>query len=104
MIKKYFYKIYEKILGKFDDNDGKLLRQYYKKRFGVDVGKHSYGMDFSNIAQGTKIGAFCSIASGVKIGLMNHPILFYIIKIGGLLKKISILRLRWGVILVMMYG
>jgi len=26
MIKKYFYKIYEKILGKFDDNDGKLLR------------------------------------------------------------------------------
>lgn len=73
MIKKYFYKIYEKILGKFDDNDGKLLRQYYKKRFGVDVGKHSYGMDFSNIAQGTKIGAFCSIASGVKIGLMNHP-------------------------------
>lgn len=110
MIKKYFYKIYEKILGKFDDNDGKLLRQYYKKRFGVEVGKHSYGMDFSNIAQGTKIGAFCSIASGVKIGLMNHPmqyvlpILFYIIKIGGLLKKISILRLRWGVILVMMYG
>lgn len=78
MIKKYFYKIYEKILGKFDDNDGKLLRQYYKKRFGVEVGKHSYGMDFSNIAQGTKIGAF--------------------------LKKISILRLRWGVILVMMYG
>lgn len=78
MIKKYFYKIYEKILGKFDDNDGKLLRQYYKKRFGVEVGKHSYGMDFSNIAQGTKIG--------------------------GLLKKISILRLRWGVILVMMYG
>ena len=45
MIKKYFYKIYEKILGKFDDNDGKLLRQYYKKRFGVEVGKHSYGMD-----------------------------------------------------------
>ena len=39
MIKKYFYKIYEKILGKFDDNDGKLLRQYYKKRFGVEVGK-----------------------------------------------------------------
>ena len=64
MIKKYFYKIYEKILGKFDDNDGKLLRQYYKKRFGVEVGKHSYGMDFSNIAQGTKIGAFCSIARG----------------------------------------
>lgn len=58
MIKKYFYKIYEKILGKFDDNDGKLFRQYYKKRFGVEVGKHSYGMDFSNIAQGTKIGAF----------------------------------------------
>ena len=50
-----------------------MLRQYYKKRFGVEVGKHSYGMDFSNIAQGTKIGAFCSIASGVKIGLMNHP-------------------------------
>lgn len=26
MIKKYFYKIYEKILGKFDDNDGILLK------------------------------------------------------------------------------
>lgn len=28
----------KKILGKFDDNDGNLLRQYYKKRFGVSVG------------------------------------------------------------------
>lgn len=43
------------------------LDNIIKNDFGVDVGKHSYGMDFSNIAQGTKIGAFCSIASGVKL-------------------------------------
>lgn len=30
MIKKYFYKIYEKILGKFDDNDGNCLDNIIK--------------------------------------------------------------------------
>lgn len=56
-----------------DSNDGRLIRHYYKEKYGIDIGKYTYGYNKDNIARGTKIGAFCSIADGVKIGLMNHP-------------------------------
>mgnify|MGYP005760793127 CR=1 FL=1 len=56
-----------------DTVDETLKRQWYKKYYNISIGKYTYGYNADNIAQGTKIGAFCSIASGVKIGLMNHP-------------------------------
>ena len=56
-----------------DSPDGELRRKYYKQQYGIDDGKYTYGYNNKNIAKGTKIGSFCSIASGVKIGLMNHP-------------------------------
>lgn len=57
-----------------DSADGELRRNFYKQQYDIDVGKYTYGYNNKNIARGTKIGAFCSIASGVKIGLMNHPL------------------------------
>ena len=70
-----------KILDKFirfaislcDSKDKAKLRAYYKKKFNVQIGKYSYGFNIYNIGSGSSIGAFCSIAPGVIIGLMNHP-------------------------------
>ncbi|WP_283108904.1 CatB-related O-acetyltransferase [Thomasclavelia spiroformis] len=68
---KYRYELFR--IKKFDTPDKSLERQWYKKNFNIRIGKYTYGYNMNNIAPGTKIGAFCSIASGVKIGLMNHP-------------------------------
>lgn len=57
-----------------DSCDGQLIRAFYREQYGVDIGKYTYGYNIDNIARGTRIGAFCSIADGVKIGLMNHPV------------------------------
>lgn len=43
-----------------------------KKYFGIDVGIGSYG--YMNMPAGTKIGNYCSIASGVVFLAGNHPI------------------------------
>ncbi len=51
------------------------LTKYRRDRRKYDIGRHSYlgrGTVIEN--SGTKIGAFCSIADGVQIGLSNHPL------------------------------
>lgn len=58
----------------FDTEDRALRRKFYQEYYNIEIGKHTYGEDLNNIARGTKIGAFCSLASGVKIGLMEHPL------------------------------
>ncbi|WP_158095461.1 CatB-related O-acetyltransferase [Massilimicrobiota sp. An134] len=72
----YKRKIFWKIVLRFDNDESFLLREYYKKCFNIEIGKYTYGFDSKNtlIQSGTKIGKFCSIAPGVKIGLMNHPL------------------------------
>ncbi|WP_272482092.1 CatB-related O-acetyltransferase [Thomasclavelia spiroformis] len=72
----YKRKIFWKIVLRFDNEESFLLREYYKKCFNIDIGKYTYGFDNKDtlIQPGTKIGKFCSIATGVKIGLMNHPL------------------------------
>lgn len=72
-MKKLIYNIYVCILKFLDSNDGKLIRKFYKKIYNIEIGKYTYGYNIKNIGQGTKLGAFCSIAPDVKIGLMNHP-------------------------------
>lgn len=52
------------------------MRAFYAKKHNVMIGKYTYGYESSTIAAGTVIGSFCSIASGTKIGLMNHPLDF----------------------------
>lgn len=53
-------------------------RKIFKKYYGISVGKYTYGCykTDGSIAKGTKIGAFCAIAPGVRIGGMNHPLEF----------------------------
>jgi virginiamycin A acetyltransferase len=54
--------------------DTNHLRVIFKKYHNIEIGKYSYGGCFSirNIAPGTKIGKFCSFASGVMIIATNH--------------------------------
>ena len=59
-----------------DDIDRSKQRAFYKKEYDIEIGKFTHGHNVHEIGKGTKIGAFCSIASGVKIGQMNHPTQF----------------------------
>ncbi|MHA1679830.1 MAG: CatB-related O-acetyltransferase [Promethearchaeota archaeon] len=65
-----FLKIYSS-LSSLDEQ-----RYFCKKYYGFDVGRHSYGFwQFCKPGINLRaIGAFCSIAVGVKIGGKNHPI------------------------------
>ncbi len=69
----YIEKMYLKWLRSTDSKDHCKMRAYIEKNYGIKIGKYTYGYNFRDIAKGTQIGAFCSIAPGVKIGLMNHP-------------------------------
>lgn len=64
------------LINKFDNASSDKLRAYYKKKYNVEIGKYTYGYKINDIGRDSVIGAFCSIASGVKIGLMNHPMQF----------------------------
>lgn len=70
---KFIEKIIFRIISKIDSKDEKYKRKFIKDKYNIEIGKYTYGYTIANIAKGTKIGAFCSIANGVKIGLMNHP-------------------------------
>lgn len=73
MIKKLKNRFMLALLSRFDKADRVRKHEYIKKVYGIDIGKYTYGYSLNNIARGTRIGAFCSIAPGVSIGLMNHP-------------------------------
>lgn len=73
MIRIILQKIKRKWIVKHDHPDERRLRAWYKKYRDIEVGKYTYGLWGADIAPKTKIGAFCSIAPNVKIGLMNHP-------------------------------
>jgi acetyltransferase-like isoleucine patch superfamily enzyme len=71
--KRLFQKIRILYIKAIDSDDCSKLRDYYKKKYNVHIGKYTYGYEINSIGYGTSIGSFCSIAQGVKIGLMNHP-------------------------------
>jgi acetyltransferase-like isoleucine patch superfamily enzyme len=54
--------------------DTRSLRKIFKEYHDIEIGKYSYGGCFnaSAIPFGTKIGKFCSFASGVMIIPTNH--------------------------------
>lgn len=66
-------KIMLRLITKVDKKDFRFRRKFISKEYGVIIGKYTYGYNPNDISSGTKIGAFCSFASGVKIGQMNHP-------------------------------
>lgn len=74
MMKKRINRLLLAFYSRFDKPDRVKKHQFIKHAYGIDIGKYTYGYQLAHIAKGTKIGAFCSIASGVSIGLMNHPL------------------------------
>ena len=63
-------------LRRADDRYDSFTRQFFMKQFDIEIGRYTYGgyqIDGS-IAPGTRIGSFCSIAGGVRIGGTNHPL------------------------------
>lgn len=63
------------IIMRVDDNILSTSREIMKRYYNISIGKYSYGcfkIDAS-VDSGTIVGAFCSIAPGVRIGGMNHP-------------------------------
>jgi len=54
----------------------KTLRRIFYDFYGVQIGSYSYGSCFvpGLFPKGTEIGAYCSIASGLKVFRRNHPL------------------------------
>lgn len=75
-MKRKLIHIYLCFLHLIDHKDERKIRRFYDKKFHIKVGRYTYGYRSKEIAAGTVIGNFCSIASGVKIGQMNHPLNF----------------------------
>ena len=73
MINWILRKVERRWIVRHDHPDERKLRAWYKKYNDIAIGKYTYGLWGAEIAPKTKIGAFCSIAPNVKIGLMNHP-------------------------------
>ena len=71
-----YRKIALRIIDRFDTVDMTRRREFIEKEYGIKIGKYTYGYNFHEIASGTCIGAFCSFASGVKVGQMNHPMTY----------------------------
>jgi acetyltransferase-like isoleucine patch superfamily enzyme len=59
-----------------DDHFDDATRELMKRLYDVEIGRYTHGafkIDGS-IAPGTRIGSFCSVAPGVRLGGSNHPL------------------------------
>lgn len=68
---RYIKKLILGFYSRFDSPDRRRKHSFIKRNYGIEIGKYTYGYSLSKIAKETKIGSFCSIASGVSIGLMK---------------------------------
>lgn len=71
-LKGFILRVLKKLMkNELDTNE---LRKIFKQYHNIEIDKYSYGgcFDIHNIAPGTKIGKFCSFASGVMIISTNH--------------------------------
>lgn len=57
-----------RLIRKMDYSDERLTRAIYKEFYNIEIGKYTYGYRVKDIASGTSLGSFCSIADGVKLG------------------------------------
>lgn len=65
-----------RLVRRFDDADDTVSRAVMRRVLDVEVGRLTYGafrLDGSIIG-GTRIGSFCSIAPGVRLGGVEHPL------------------------------
>jgi acetyltransferase-like isoleucine patch superfamily enzyme len=73
---KFLRKILMNISLKIDNNSLDFSRKLMFDYLNIKIGKYSYGCEKvdGSIAKHTIIGSFCSIANGVILGGMNHPL------------------------------
>ena len=65
-----------RLMRRADDRFGTRTRRFMKEDLDIEVGRYTYGaykIDGS-IVPGTRIGSFCSVAPGVRLGGSNHPL------------------------------
>jgi acetyltransferase-like isoleucine patch superfamily enzyme len=66
------------LIRRLDDRHDSFSRRLLKELHDIEVGRLTYGayrIDGSILA-GSRIGAFCSIAPGVRLGGIEHPVSF----------------------------
>jgi acetyltransferase-like isoleucine patch superfamily enzyme len=64
-----------KVIRRADDRDDSWTRALLERDFSISVGRQTYGayaID-GRVAPGTRIGAFCSLAPGARLGGSQHP-------------------------------
>ncbi len=66
------------LIRRVDDRADSHTRALMQRAYGVAVGRQSHGVFTidGRVAPGTTIGAFCSVADGVRIGGSQHPTTF----------------------------
>lgn len=67
-----------RLVRRLDDPQATVTRRLLRELFDIEVGRHTYGafkVDAS-ILRGSRIGAFCSIGPGVRLGGTEHPTSF----------------------------
>lgn len=71
-LRSFILRVLKKLMK--NELDTSNLRKLFKQYHNIEIDEYSYGgcFDIHNIAPGTKIGKFCSIASGVMIISKNH--------------------------------
>lgn len=58
-----------------DEYRSRLLRRYFARRHGIEVGDYTFGcFDPNRVPAGTVIGRYCSIAPTARIVDSNHPV------------------------------
>lgn len=76
ILRRKFYSMYVKFLRR-NEFESIILREYFKKKFEIDVGLYSYGcFDASRISRNTMIGRYCSVAATAHILGRNHGMNF----------------------------
>lgn len=76
LVKGIMKKIFEKLFLRYLKSDqfcSVRLRKYFQSKYNIEIGMYSYGCFCPvRIAQGTKIGRYCSLADTVRILNGNH--------------------------------
>ncbi len=75
-VPKILKKIIERIVMKIEHGEfwSLTLREIYKQNYGMDIGIGTYGcFKQNNLSRVSKIGNYCSIASGFEFLSRNHP-------------------------------
>lgn len=70
---KVVFPCYMTLIKLTDDLARSKQRDYIKRAYGITIGRFTHGYNVKENGEGSILGSFCSIASGVKIGQMNHP-------------------------------